>query len=110
VFSRGTEQTFTSRILDTGLADPTYTSCSFACRRELPERTSLSFQLRSAKTTEGLQGAAWYGPTLQSPKYEKSGEQVNPVHNGQRYLQYQATFTSQFGNTPVLEQVEIRFH
>ena len=117
VHNRKPEQTFTSRTLDAAAA----TTCTqLKVTARVPLKTKLRFQVRSATSTAGLAKAAWYGPTSTTDHYEQPNAGIsnptvnstkiftlNKAHAGQRYLQYRATLSHDFGNTPVLDRVEI---
>ena len=98
---RGAKHAFTSRAMDTGLAAPTYMTLAFTATT--PKGTTLRLQVRSASTLAGLESAKWGA-------YYTAGGAINAAHNGNRYMQYRAELTSDFGNTPVLDKVEIKFH
>ena len=106
VYNRRPVQTFTSRVMDTGAGAPTYLSLSW--KATVPKLTSLKLQLRSATSLVALKTAAWRGPSPAKAFYVKPGP-VNPAHKGDRYVQYRATFSHDFGSTPVLDQVQIRY-
>ena len=40
-------------------------------------------------------------------KYTSNTFLLNAAHNGHRHVQYRAVFKHDFGNTPVLDRVEI---
>ena len=112
VYDRKFVQTFTSRVHDTGLAAPTYGILSW--KATVPAKTALKFQLRSASSSAGLSAASWYGPSSASDYYVASSSStvatINSVHKGARYIQYRATFSHDFGSTPVLDRVEISYY
>ncbi len=111
--------TFTSRVFDTGVPSPTYVIFNWTAA--LPKGTQLALQLRSASSQQGLASAPWRGPkpgvthyllptdNSYAPKSGSGSDNVNPVHGGDRYIQYRATFEHRFGNTPVLDRVEIHY-
>ena len=119
VYNRKPIQTFTSRVHDTGVATPTYTILAWLA--SVPKKTSLKFQVRSATNKAGVATAKWFGPksttdyyvgttaSVFAPKVSAGSASLNAVHKGHRYVQYQATFEHKFGNTPVLDRVEIRY-
>ena len=74
-----------------------------------PSGTDIKFQLRSAATEGGLGAATWYGPTGTGDYYTASGTAINSVHDGDRWLQYKAYFTSPGGATPTLSDVTITY-
>ena len=111
VYDRKPIQTFTSRILDTGSASPGFTK--LAWKATVPKNTSLKLQLRSAASPVGLQSTTWRGPTSGTDHYKATGDSWSPVskaHNGDRYIQYRATFSHDFGSTPVLDRVEVSYY
>jgi len=107
VYDRRPVQTFTSRVLDAGTGAPTYLSISW--KATVPKLTSLKLQVRSASSPLALKTAAWHGPTSAKAFYVKPGP-INPAHKGDRYIQYRATFSHDFGSTPVLDRVQISYH
>jgi hypothetical protein len=74
-----------------------------------PASTDIKFQLRSAATEGGLSSATWYGPTGTGDYYTTSTAGINPVHDGDRWLQYQAYFSGPGGSTPTLSDVTIAY-
>lgn len=106
VSDRRPVQTFTSRIFDAGLA-PTYVVLTWNAK--VPKNTSLKLQLRSGSSAAVVKSAKWRGPTSTSDLYQTSPAKVSGAHAGDRYLQYRATFTSDLGNTPVLESVTLGY-
>ena len=108
VYDRKPAQTFTSRPLDTGSASPTYATLTWTAKT--PPKTSLQLQLRSASSAAALKTATWRGPTSAWDRYTKSGLPINKAHDGQRFMQYRATFSHDFGNTPILDKVVVSYH
>ncbi len=108
---RDPKATFTSRVFDTGLTNPTY--LVLAWKASTPLRTALNIQLRSGADPASLTSAHWYGPFDQGGIYNASQlstqADVNQVHNGQRYIQYRAVLRHDFTNTPVLDRLQISF-
>jgi len=78
---------------------PDYTTLSF--KAHIPEDTTLKIQLRSASTKEELSNAAWYGPTSPTDYYNESGASINPIHDGDRWVQYKIIFTSDPEKNPL---------
>ena len=74
-----------------------------------PSGTNIQFQLRSAATQGGLSTATWYGPTGTGDYYITSGTAINSVHDGDRWIQYKAYFTSTGAGTPKLSDVTITY-
>ena len=111
VASRKAAHTFTSRVLDTGVAAPTYTTLSWTAA--VPAKTSIKLQLRSATSPSGLSSAFWQGPTGITDQYLSTKPPqdlaINTKHKGHRYIQYRATLSSDFARSPVLDKVVIKF-
>jgi hypothetical protein len=115
VSTRSLLHSFTSRVLDSGTAAPGYGTLTW--KATIPARTSIKLQLRSAGSAAGLAAARWYGPgstqdayvlrTYDSTNPAASSAAINPVHAGQRFIQYRATLSSSFGAGPVLDRVAI---
>jgi hypothetical protein len=72
-----------------------------------PSGTNIQFQLRSAATEGGLSSATWYGPTGTTDYYTTSGTAINSVHDGDRWIQYKAYFSSPGDSTPKLSDITI---
>jgi len=87
--------------------------CSFdeiSWDHKINPASELIFQLKSANTIEQLNNSIWYGPTSSSDFYTGySGETINNVHNGNRYIQYKAYFTSEYGNSAELKSVSVKY-
>ena len=122
LFNRRPLQWFMSRITDTKIAAPSFSSLSWTAK--VPHKTILTFQIRSAATVTAMSNAIWYGPTTTSDYYKASTSTsptsttnstgaftLNKVHNGHRYIQYKAIFEQgyDFTNTPVLDRVSISY-
>ena len=74
-----------------------------------PSGTDIKFLLRSASTEGGLSSATWYGPTGTGDYYITTGTAINSVHDGYRWLQYQASFSGPGDDTPKLSDVTITY-
>jgi hypothetical protein len=74
-----------------------------------PSSTNIQFQLRSASTEGGLSSATWYGPTGTGDYYTTSGTAINATHDGDRWVQYRADFTSPGIGTPKLSDTTITY-
>ena len=118
VYNRQPFQRYNSRKHDAGLS--ALTCSTMTVTAWVPKKTGLKFQLRSASTAAGLDKALWSGPSATSAYYvmpdagvsspRKNSSKtftLNAKHKGHRFVQYQATLTHDFGNTPVLDRVEI---
>ncbi|MEW5761102.1 MAG: Ig-like domain-containing protein, partial [Candidatus Thermoplasmatota archaeon] len=72
---------------------------------------SLSFQIRTSSSQTKLSSAYWYGPTSNSDYYtNSSGTKINPVHNGDCWIQYKAFFsTKDKTKTPILKKVKLTY-
>lgn len=72
--------------------------------------SALKFQLRSGNNTAELENAEWFGPTSKIDYYStNTGQSINSIHNGKRYIQYKAFFDSDYGNSSELKSVSIRY-
>ncbi len=79
-------------------------------KAEKPEKTQLRFQLRWAASQDKLKSVHWKGPAGEGSFYEESGEQINGVDRGARWLQYKATLVYLNGcRSPKLEEVRVDF-
>ncbi|MNR88768.1 hypothetical protein D3C72_197190 [compost metagenome] len=61
---------------------------------DVPAGTSVKFQIRSADTQAGLSAVAWYGPTGTGDFYTTSGQAINAIHSGKRWVQVRATLAT----------------
>ncbi len=79
-------------------------------RQSLSQGTGIKFKIRTGNTPDQLANSNWFGPAGTSDFYEvDSGEKINPIHNGNRFIQYEAIFNSTNGNTPSLNSVSIEY-
>jgi parallel beta-helix repeat protein len=70
----------------------------------------VTFMLRSAKTPQSLQTATWYGPTGSTGEYDNgAGQNINPIHSGDKYIQYRAMFFAHGGTSPILRSTSVVF-
>lgn len=85
---------------------------------DIPAGTRLRLQLRSANVITELNNSKWYGPKDTLDFYTGPTTAVNPVHDGQRFIQYRA-FLDNDDNlqkksdpllTPALRNVKISSH
>ena len=75
-----------------------------------PTGTDVKFQIRTAATEANLATATWYGPTGTGDYYQTSGDSINPIHNGDRWVQYKAFFsTTDVSATPTLSDISISY-
>lgn len=74
-----------------------------------PTNTDLKFQIRSAATEGGLSSATWYGPTGTGDYYTTTITEINSVHDGDRWIQYRADFSSLGDATPTLSDIELSY-
>jgi hypothetical protein len=98
--------TFTSAPHDTG-GQAYFGTLSWDA--DIPPKTSLRFQFRSAGTKEELWRKEFSGPDgTAGSYYDISGQQINPANNGTRWLQYRAFLgTEDIASTPVLHGVTV---
>jgi beta propeller repeat protein len=73
--------------------------------------TSIKLQVRSSATLEALATASWFGPTTTCDYYINSNTDLNPVHNGDEYIQFKAILESfELYDTPSLDNIVINYH
>ncbi|MFC1932543.1 hypothetical protein ACFLXU_02790 [Chloroflexota bacterium] len=72
-----------------------------------PSATDINFQIRTAATEGGLSSATWYGPTGTGDYYQISGNDINSVHDGDRWVQYKAYFSGPGDDTPTFSDISI---
>lgn len=100
--------TYTSEVLDTGNPGTRFSSVGWTA--DLPEACSLCLRVRTGQTSSATSSSPWYGPQDESGCYSVSGLPTNPLHDGDRFIQYEALFsTQQAGETPSLYDVSIRY-
>lgn len=88
--------TWISAPIDMGSSAPLFRSLTFSAVAVNGQNVRL--QVRSASTEAGATGATWYGPTGTNDAYTTSGTLINPVHNGDRWVQIRATLTPAVSN------------
>ncbi len=75
---------------------------------EVPNHTSLKFQLRSANSEKDLAKTKWHGPQGEGSYYTESGQSIKNIKG--KWIQYQAVFDLGNGaGSPVLTEVELKF-
>ena len=74
-----------------------------------PSETDIVFQIRTAANITALDSATWYGPTSPTDNYTSSGTAINPVHDGDRWIQYKAYFSGPSDDTPTLSDITITY-
>ncbi|MCL0082384.1 PKD domain-containing protein [Dehalococcoidia bacterium] len=85
--------TFISSTIDTTVPSPDFTTLDFTI--DEPLHTDIKFQLRTATTEAGLTAAPWLGPDgTATTYYEVSGTAIHPIHDGHRFIQYKAFFST----------------
>ncbi|MCI2426101.1 hypothetical protein LM597_01570, partial [Candidatus Acetothermia bacterium] len=102
-----TSGTFISSAIDTGQHSD-FTTLDFTILE--PTGADLKFQLRTATTEAGLAIAIWRGPTGTTDFYIISGTAINPVHDGHRWIQYKAFFSTTITSvSPTLADITINY-
>jgi len=85
---------------------------------DVPNGTRIRLRLRSANVIADLNNARWHGPKDTLDFYAGATTAINPVHDGQRFLQYQV-FLDNNSNpqnqsnpllTPLLRKAKITAH
>jgi hypothetical protein len=75
---------------------------------DLPRRTALKLQLRTAATRAGLSKATWTGAAGKGSFFDRPTPQLQPFAGSPRWIQYRVTFTSSDGGDwPVLADVTL---
>lgn len=101
---------YTSNILDTGSEDIRYNY--FSASATVAPGGSVSFQLRTASTSGGINSATWVGPEGTSTgSYSTSPTAIvlSPTASGKRYIQVKATLTSDLTNSSEVESITINY-
>jgi len=96
----------TSSAYDSGHASD-WLTISFTVNE--PSATDIKFQIRTAATEAGLSTANWTGPTSTTDYYQTSGTAINPVHDGDQWIQYKAYFSGPGDSTPKLSDITITY-
>lgn len=91
---------FTSPIYDTGTAS-NFTTISYFFGAG-----ALSMKIRSGSSVAGINAASFVGPDNTSTTGYDAFDTINETHDGDRYIQFQAGFSSNF-ESQVLGEVEI---
>ena len=99
-----TEGTYTSTAYDTGHTS-NYTTISWTSIE--PTGSEITFQIRSANTTQDLESQPFIGPdeTTQTT-YNTPGESISDTHNQDQIIQYQATLTAT-DTSPQLQEITL---
>ena len=107
VHDRGDRYDYVSPPFDAG-PDARFESIHW--EGETPFRTSLEFQVRSARTRQGLESAPWRGPEGPNSVYTKPGVRLSGLDAGSSVIQYKATLISPASaNSPLLRSVSINY-
>jgi len=100
--------TLTSSIFDAGPGGAGFDQIIW--HAALPPETGIYFKIRTAFSLADIQQMLWYGPTDTSDFYDVSPKDINPIHQGDRYIQYKAFLnTSIIGKSPALNSVSISY-
>lgn len=101
--------TFISASFDTGY-NPDFTTLTWEAN--IPDETSIGFQLRTAVDQENLSTTEFIGPEgTSSTYYTSSPSDIWSGHNGDRWIQYKAYFNMDiFTESPTLDVVEISYN
>jgi hypothetical protein len=107
VYDRGDRYDYVSPPFDAGL-EARFESIRW--EGATPFRTSLEFQVRSARSRQGLESTPWRGPEGATSFYTKPGVRLSEIEAGNRWIQYKATLISpNSANSPVLNSVSISY-
>jgi hypothetical protein len=74
--------------------------------------TELAFQVRTSNSSVALNSSPFLGPNGSTTSfYDTSGQIINKIHNGSRWLQYRAYLnTKDTQETPILSSVTIQYN
>ncbi len=101
---------YTSNILDTGSEDIRYNY--FSANTTVAPGGAISFQIRTASTSGGINSATWVGPDgTAASTYSGSPTAIvlSPTASGKRYAQVKATITSDLTNSSEIESITINY-
>ena len=90
---------------------PGCSATSISWDAELPPKTRVNAQLRSAVTREGLDDATWVGPEGQDSRFE-DGDECRGLANGRKgqWLQYRLALGAVNGGcTPRIKEVRVHY-
>jgi len=78
----------------------------------VPDNTSMRVQVRSGVNESTLDSTNFTGPDGTSATfYNVSGQQINGIHNGSRWIQYRVFMNTSFEKrSPVLTSIQIRYN
>ncbi|MBO9542730.1 hypothetical protein J7643_19250 [bacterium] len=91
-----TSGTWISTPMDMGNGAPVFKRLNF--NAVAVNGQTVRLQIRSAGSEVGLAGAVWYGPTGTGDSYAVSAASINPIHNGDRWVQVRATLAPAIQN------------
>jgi len=100
---------YTSQPYDTGTTSTVYLGIKPSF--QLIANTNIKLQIRTGDSISEINSNQWLGPDGTSSSYYTStiGTYIPVSVQGKRYIQYQATFSSDSNGTPLLESVEIDY-
>lgn len=108
--SLSTSGDYMSTVLDVGTEDVRYNY--FTADSNVEPGGSVTFQLRTASTSEGLNSATWVGPDGSNNTYYQSTPSaitLDPNASGKRYLQVKVYMTSDGVNSSEVESITINY-
>lgn len=101
---------YTTPAFDTGSEDTHYNYLDWVINEVAG--SEITFQIRTASSELGLSSATWVGPDgTASSSYDTAPGVItlSPTRSGQRYVQIQATITSDGMNTSSLESITLDY-
>ena len=99
---------FVSGEIDTGQRNVRFTNLEFLATES--REIDVKFQIRTAETEDDLYNQKWYGPKDENDFYKVSNSKINPIHDGDRWIQYKIfmeTINDSF--TPIVSSVSIGY-
>ncbi|MFH1508607.1 MAG: prepilin-type N-terminal cleavage/methylation domain-containing protein [bacterium] len=75
-----------------------------------PVNTEIKLQIKTAADEAGLAMADWYGPTDTTDYYTSSGDGINYIHDGDRWMKYRMILsTTDTTVTPSVNEIRISY-
>lgn len=107
IYDRSDRYDYTSPPFDTGGVSRVE---SVRWDADVPFRTAIEVQVRTAPTREALSSAAWTGPDGARSAFKKSGGAASSSSATGRWIQYKATLISpNDANSPILRAVTVSY-
>ena len=103
-----TEGYWISDIIDTSFEQIYYKSITFDA--DIPDNSFIHFQIRSANDPSEIGLSNWYGPNSTEDIYSNADNEINAIHNNNRYIQVKVILGSNnSGISPSLRNLSISY-